>query len=130
MGEKAVAVIPSARHATRNADTEYEYRQNSDFFYLTGLKEPDAVLIVAPHREKERVVMFLRPRDRTAEIWNGKRLGVEAAPDALGVDAAYPIDELAQRLPDALAGARRAFVRLGIFWGHRSLRSQESKIFN
>jgi Xaa-Pro aminopeptidase len=111
--EDGVMIVPAATHALRNNDTEYQYRQSSDFYYLTGFTEPEAVLVLAPHRSDERATLFLRPHDRAAEIWNGRRLGVEAAPDALGVDAAYPIDELAQRLPDALAGARRAFVRLG-----------------
>ncbi len=108
-----VMISPAATHALRSNDSEYEYRQNSDFYYLTGFTEPEAVLVLAPQRDRERVTLFLRPRDRDKEIWNGKRLGVEAAPEALGVDAAYPIDELAQKLPEALAGARRAFVHLG-----------------
>ena len=105
-------IVPAAVHAVRNNDTEYEYRQSSDFFYLTGFTEPEAVLVLAPHA-KERVTLFLRERDRTKEIWNGKRLGVEAAGGALAVDAAYPIGEFAQRLPGLIAGARRAFVQLG-----------------
>jgi len=104
MGADAVAVIPAARHATRNADTEYEYRQNSDFYYLTGLNEPDAVLVLAPHAG-EPVTLFLRPRDRTAEIWTGRRVGVEGAVSDLGMGAAYPIEELAERLPALLVGA-------------------------
>jgi Xaa-Pro aminopeptidase len=113
LGDDGVMIVPAAVHALRNNDTDYDYRQNSDFYYLTGFTEPDAVLVLAPHRAGERAALFLRPRDRTLEIWNGKRLGVEDAPATLGVDAAYPIAELAQRLPDALAGARRAFVHLG-----------------
>ena len=109
-----VAVIPAARHALRNADTEYEYRQNSDFFYLTGLSEPEAVLVLVPARETERAVLFLRARDRAAEIWTGRRLGVEGALAELGVDAAYPIDELAQRLPDMLVGASALYYALGV----------------
>ena len=108
-----VMILPAATHALRNHDTEYEYRQRSDFYYLTGFTEPEAVLVLAPHRENERATLFLRQRNRDLEIWNGKRLGVEAAPAALGVDAAYPIEELAQRLPDALAGAHVAYVHLG-----------------
>lgn len=111
--EDGVMILPAATHALRNNDTEYEYRQSSDLYYLTGFTEPEAVLVLAPHRSDERVTLFLRPRDRDKEIWNGRRLGVESAPAELGVDAAYPIDELAQRLPDALAGAHRAFVTLG-----------------
>jgi Xaa-Pro aminopeptidase len=108
-----VMIVPAATHALRNNDTEYEYRQSSDFYYLTGFTEPEAVLVLAPHRENERVTLFLRQRNREREIWDGKRLGVEAAPGALGVDAAYPIEELAQRLPEALAGAHTAYVHLG-----------------
>src|SRR5579885_2849334 len=84
----ATAVIPSARLSTRNADTEYAFRQDSDFFYLTGFDEPDAVLVIAPSHAREQVVLFLRPRDRTGEIWNGARLGVQSAPAHLGLDAA------------------------------------------
>ena len=104
MGADAVAVIPAARHATRNADTEYEYRQNSDFYYLTGLSEPEAVLVLAPHAA-EPVTLFLRPRDRAAEIWTGRRVGVEGAVSDLGMGAAHSIEELAERLPALLVGA-------------------------
>jgi Xaa-Pro aminopeptidase len=104
MGADAVAVVPAAHHATRNADTEYEYRQNSDFYYLTGFSEPEAVLVVAPHAA-EPMTLFLRPRDRAAEIWTGRRLGVEGAVADLGMDAAHPIAELAERLPALLTGA-------------------------
>ncbi len=104
MGADAAAVIPAAHHATRNADTEYEYRQNSDFYYLTGFSEPEAVLVLAPHAA-EPVTLFLRARDRAAEIWTGRRLGVEGAVADLGMDAAYPIAELAERLPALLTGA-------------------------
>jgi len=110
---ECVAVIPAARHASRNADAEYEYRQNSDFYYLTGFEEPEALLVVAPHQEKERIVLFLRPRDRTQEIWTGRRLGVEGAVAQLGVDAAYPIAELAERLPKLLVGAPAIAYELG-----------------
>jgi len=113
MGESAVAIIPSARQSTRNADTDYEFRQNSDFYYLTGLKEPDAVLVVAPHLEKQGVVMFLRPRDRTAEIWNGKRVGIEGAVADFGMEAAFSIDELAAKLPEFLVGAATLYYGLG-----------------
>lgn len=109
-----VAVIPAARERMRNADTEYEFRQNSDFWYLTGFAEPDGVLVIAPHLEREAVTLFLRPRDRDREIWTGRRLGVQAAPDALGVDAAYAIDEFDARLPRYLAGADRLYYAFGI----------------
>jgi len=100
-----VMIVPGARQLTRSNDTEYPFRQNSDFFYLTGFDEPDALLVLAPHRAGQTSVLFLRERDRVKEIWNGRRLGSAAAPAVLGIDAAFPIEELAQRLPDYLAGA-------------------------
>ncbi len=113
IGKDAVALIPSARHATRSADSEYEFRQNSDFYYLTGFKEPEAILLLAPGRESERTVMFLRPRDRTAELWNGKRAGTEGAVADYGMEAAYPIEELASKLPDYLVGATTLYYGIG-----------------
>lgn len=107
-----VMIVPAATHALRSNDSEYPYRQHSDFYYLTGFDEPEAVLVLAPHRE-QRVTLFLRPRDRDKEIWNGRRLGVEGAPERLELDAAYPIETLAEKLPELLTGAHRAFVHLG-----------------
>jgi Xaa-Pro aminopeptidase len=100
-----VAVLPSARTTYRSGDASYPFRQDSNFHYLTGFGEPDALLVLAPERPDGRCVLFLRERDRAAEIWDGKRLGVESACETLGVDAAYPIAELAQRLPEYFAGA-------------------------
>lgn len=108
-----VAVIPAAHERIRSNDTEYEFRQDSDFFYLTGFQEPDAVLVVAPHHERERVVAFVRPKNRAEEIWTGRRLGVQDAAERLGVDAAYSIDELDARLPELLQGACALHVALG-----------------
>jgi len=100
-----VAVIPSAKTILRNNDTPFAFRQDSDFYYLTGFDEPDAALVVSPEHPDHKTVLFLRPHDREHEIWDGARLGVERACEALGVDAAYPIAELAERLPEYLIGA-------------------------
>ncbi len=108
-----VAVVPSARTLTRNNDTSFPFRQRSDFYYLTGLDEPDACLVLAPEHPEHRSVLFLRRRDRDREIWDGERLGVERAVDALGVDAAFPIDELDERLPEYLAGAETLHFAFG-----------------
>ncbi|MBV8117185.1 MAG: aminopeptidase P N-terminal domain-containing protein [Candidatus Eremiobacteraeota bacterium] len=108
-----VAIIPAARTLLRNGDSPYPFRQDSDFHYLTGFGEPDAVLVLAPGHDSERNVLFLRKRDRAQEIWDGERLGVERAVERLGVDAAYPVDELAQRLPDYIAGATTLHYAFG-----------------
>ena len=109
----AAAVIPSARILPRNADTDFPFRQNSDFFYLTGFDEPDAILVLAPEHPEHHSVLFLRKLDRAKEIWNGKRLGVERAVERLGVDAAFPIDEFADRLPEYLRGTQSLQYALG-----------------
>jgi Xaa-Pro aminopeptidase len=108
-----VAVVPGARQLQRNSDSDFAFRQNSDFFYLTGFDEPDAVLVLAPEHPEHRSVIFVRERDRAQEIWNGKRLGVESAAAALGVDAAYPIGELEARLPGYFVGANTLHCTLG-----------------
>jgi Xaa-Pro aminopeptidase len=108
-----VMVVASAPTAIRNNDVEHEYRQHSDVYYLTGFDEPDSVLILTNQHREHRVVLFMRERDAEREIWDGPRLGTARAKEALGVDAAYPIKELEERLPDYLEGARRVHYRIG-----------------
>jgi Xaa-Pro aminopeptidase len=92
------ATPPAARAAPRNADTNFEFRQDSDFYFLTGFDEPDAVAVINPSHAKERFVLFVRPRDREMEIWNGRRAGVEGAIATYGADAAYTVDQLDAKL--------------------------------
>ena len=113
MGPATVALFPAAREALRNQDVDHPYRQDSDFYYLTGFEEPEALLLLSRVHPEHRSVLLLRPRDPQREQWDGRRLGVEAAPEALGVDAAYPIDELDRQLENYLRGARRVVVALG-----------------
>jgi len=108
----ASAVVPSGSARIRNHDCHYRFRPESDFVYLTGFAEEDSVLVLLPHAD-QRAVLFLRERDQLAEIWNGRRLGTERAPEALGVDAAYPIEELWERLPELLEGSERVVYRTG-----------------
>jgi Xaa-Pro aminopeptidase len=113
IGPRAVAVLPSARVFYRNNDVEHEYRPDSDFYYLTGFDEPDAVLVLRPEHAEQRAVLFVRPRDPAHEVWDGPRAGVEGAVARHGADAAYPIDELDTRLPELLAGRARMYYALG-----------------
>ncbi|MGH7661485.1 MAG: aminopeptidase P N-terminal domain-containing protein [Vulcanimicrobiaceae bacterium] len=108
----AIAIIPAAIHHLRNNDAEYEYRQHSDFYYLTGFTEPEAVLVIAPEKDR-RDTLFLRRRDREQEIWTGKRLGVEAAPSTLEMDAAFAIDEFDETLGTMLVGFERLAYAFG-----------------
>jgi Xaa-Pro aminopeptidase len=110
---EGVAVFPSAPVAIRNNDVEHEYRQDSDFYYLTGFAEPESVLVLASHHADHAAVLFVRPRDPDREVWDGARAGVDGAVKDFGVDAAFPISELAQRLPDYLQNHERLLYRLG-----------------
>jgi Xaa-Pro aminopeptidase len=123
-----VMVLPAPPSALRNNDVEHEYRQGSDFYYLSGFDEPDSVLILSSAHPTHRAVLFLRERDPERETWDGPRLGVERAPDALGIDAAFPIRELEARLPDYLENTRRVHYRLGLdrAFDERFLRALDS----
>jgi Xaa-Pro aminopeptidase len=93
-----VAVLAAAPELVKSRDTEIPYRQNSDFFYLTGFLEPGAVAVLTPHDEEHRFTLFVRPRDPERETWSGVRAGVEGARERFGADAAYPAAELDERL--------------------------------
>src|SRR5476649_2808297 len=105
MAPGSAAIIFAAPEATRNADSEYPFRQSSDFWYLTGFNEPEAVLILVKSDENHNhSVLFNRVRDLTAEIWFGRRLGQEAAPAKLGVDKALAFDDINDHLHLLLNG--------------------------
>jgi len=112
LGDRA-AVIPAAALVTHHADVAYPFRQDSDFWYLTGFDEPGAVALFLPHRQDERFVLFVAPRDPAAEVWNGLRWGCEGAVELFGADVAHPIGELESRLSDYLDGALAVMFRVG-----------------
>lgn len=111
--QKAVAIIPAAREATRSNDTQYRYRQDSDFFYLTGFEEPESIAVIAPAHD-HKYTLFVRPRDPEQEVWIGKRAGVEGAKSDLGADEAFPIAEFDAKLIEILDGAEKLYYRLGV----------------
>jgi Xaa-Pro aminopeptidase len=108
-----VAVIPSAPIAVRSNDVEYPYRQDNDFYYLTGFAEPESVAVFAPGNKDGEYILFVRPRDRERETWTGKRAGLEGAVADFGADRAYKIDELDRVLPEILSHVESIYYPLG-----------------
>ncbi|HUA32137.1 MAG TPA: aminopeptidase P N-terminal domain-containing protein [Candidatus Binataceae bacterium] len=110
----ATAIMTSAPVATRSGDVEFIYRQDSDFYYLTGFGEPESVAVLSPGHPDGEFVLFLRPRDKERETWTGRRAGVEGAMIEYGADKAYVIDELEKILPRYLEKSERLHYPLGL----------------
>lgn len=108
-----VALVAANEQLIRSNDTEFPFRQNSYFHYLTGFNEPDAVLMLSTLSSQPGSVLFCQDKDPDAEVWHGLRLGYHNAPNALGIDAGYNIDQLEQRLPELLNGTESVFLLLG-----------------
>ena len=100
-------VVTGNRLYGRNYDVDYQYRQDSNFYYLTGFDEPDAVAVLSNVPGKPRFTMFVQPANPWRETWDGERAGVTGAKNTYKANAAYGIDELAQRLPDVLKNSKR-----------------------
>ncbi|WP_407276578.1 aminopeptidase P N-terminal domain-containing protein [Halothiobacillus sp. DCM-1] len=107
VGKKSAVLVPAASEQIRNNDNHYPFRQSSDFWYLTGLNEPDAVLLLCPKRAEGEVILFVTPFDPERARWEGARTGLEGACQHYGADQAFALDEIDERLPELLAGYER-----------------------
>lgn len=108
-----VAILPSAEQAMRTHSTEYRYRQDANFYYLTGFDEPEAVCVIAPDHPEHQYILFVRPRVSEQEVWTGKRAGVEGAKERFGADAAYPIEEFDEKIPEYIGTSERLYYGFG-----------------
>jgi Xaa-Pro aminopeptidase len=109
-----VAVQPTAPERVRNRDSEFPFRFDSHFFYLSGFAEPESVLALVAHGAERRSILFCRGKNAEREIWEGYRHGPEAARELFGFDAAFPIDELDQQMPKLIADSPALFYPLGL----------------
>jgi len=113
MAPQSIAIMPAAPERTRNRDVLHPFRQDSDFFYLSGFDEPEAVLVLIPGREHGESVLFCRDRDPDKEKWDGARLGPEGAIEELGFDDAFPMSVIDEILPGMIEGRSRVYYPLG-----------------
>ncbi len=113
LGEYAIAIVPAGSLKVRNRDAEYPFRQDSDFHYLTGFNEPEAVAVFIPGRKAGEYVLFCREKDPMMERWTGLRAGLEGAKHWHGADDAHPITDLPQLLPQLLIGRDQVHYDLG-----------------
>ena len=113
MEPNSIALLAAAPRRVRNNDAEYRYRQSSDFYYLTGFTEPDALLALIPGRKQGEAVLFCQEKNPEKELWQGKLLGPDAATKELGVDDAYPIGDVDEILPGLIEGRDRVYYAMG-----------------
>ena len=135
VGEEGIAILPAAPVRTRTRDIEHRYRQDSDFYYLTGFAEPGAVAALVPGRENGEYLLFCRERDKEKERWDGSRAGPDGAVERYGADDAFPIDDIDDILPGIMESCTRVYYTMGMYsdfdlritdWV-KSLRSRESR---
>lgn len=114
VGQDGIIILPAAREVSRNGDATYAYRQNSDFYYLTGFAEPESVMVLAPGRSEGEYILFNRVRNRDHEIWDGPRAGQEGARRTFLADQAFAIELFTEMLPALLVGRQTVHYPLGL----------------
>ena len=113
MEEKSIAILPGNNLVVRNSDVEYQFRQSSDFYYLTGFNEPEAVIVIIPGREHGENILFCRERDPGEELWHGQITGPERAMQLFGIDDAFPISDIDDILPGLIEGRSKLYYPMG-----------------
>lgn len=113
IGSGGIAILPAAPEKIRNRDTTYPFRQDSDFIYLTGFDEPDAVAVLMPGRAHAEYILFCRERDPSRETWDGPRAGPDGAQADHGADDAFPISDIDEILPGLMEHCERVYYTMG-----------------
>ncbi|MBP7711795.1 MAG: Xaa-Pro aminopeptidase [Gammaproteobacteria bacterium] len=115
MDANGVAILFTAPVRMRNRDVEYAFRPDSDFYYLTGFPEPEAVMVLVPGRPEGEYLLFVRERDLAKEVWNGRRAGLEGACAEYGADDAFPIGDIDDIVPGLIENRDRVFYAMGVY---------------
>lgn len=114
IGDKAIVILPSSQIKIRNRDAEFPFRQDSDFLYLTGFNEPQAVAVLAPGREGGEYILFCRDKDPKLEQWTGRMIGLEGAINHYGADDAFPVDDIDEILPGLMENRAKVYYSVGV----------------
>ena len=114
IGRNGIAILPTSLEKLRNGDVHYHYRPDSDFHYLTGFDEPEAVAVLVPGRAQAEYVLFVRDRDPARETWDGKRAGPDGAVADYGADDAFPIGDIDDILPGLIESRERVYYTMGV----------------
>jgi Xaa-Pro aminopeptidase len=115
VGHDGIVILPSAPVRTRSRDVEYNYRQDSDFYYMTGFAEPESVAVLVPGRANGEYLLFCRERDPKREQWDGLRAGQAGAVEHYGADDAFPIEDLDDILPGIMESCERVYYTMGMY---------------
>jgi Xaa-Pro aminopeptidase len=113
MGQDSIAIVPTSPERLRNRDVEYPFRPDSDFYYMTGFPEPEAVAVLVPGRPHGEYLLFCRERDPQMETWTGRRAGTQGAVDEYGADDAFPVGDIDDILPGLLESREKVFYTMG-----------------
>jgi Xaa-Pro aminopeptidase len=114
IGKGGIMILPAVPEKSRNSDVNYHYRPDSDFFYLTGFAEPEAVAVLVPGRAQGEYVLFVRERDPARETWDGRRAGPEGAIREYGANDAFPISDIDDILPGLMESCLRVYYTMGL----------------
>jgi Xaa-Pro aminopeptidase len=115
VGTGGIVILPAAPVRKRSRDVEYRYRQDSDFYYLTGFTEPESVAVLVPGRPQGEYLLFCRERDPDRELWDGARAGQDGAVEEFGADDAFPIDDIDEIIPGLIEGCSRVYYTMGLY---------------
>src|SRR3989338_5999974 len=111
--DNSVVIFPNKSSSLRTHDTEYKFKPDSDFYYLTGFSEPDSICVLKKEKGGFRFILFVKPRDKEKEIWVGKSSGIQGAKSIYKADEAYPLSEFDNKLKDFISDSDFIYIPFG-----------------
>jgi Xaa-Pro aminopeptidase len=113
IGDNDIVIVPTSSVKTRNSDVDFQFRSDSDFFYLTGFSEPEAVAVICPGRPNGEYVIFCREKDLKRELWDGRRAGLDGVIEHYGADDAFPFEDIGDILPGMMEQRDKVYTNVG-----------------